>query len=84
MGHAHPGDTSLPMHAAHAEGWFSGVKLDHAPAANELQPALLECLANNFAINGNAFLVGRSGGERAGPGTGLGMGPGMAGALAAM
>lgn len=39
------------------EGWFSGVKLDHAPEKEELPPELLEELSLNCALNSKAFLI---------------------------
>ncbi|KIY91478.1 Plasma membrane calcium-transporting ATPase [Monoraphidium neglectum] len=39
------------------EGWFSGVKLDHAPAKEELRADLAEDLALNCALNSKAHLL---------------------------
>jgi Ca2+-transporting ATPase len=39
------------------EGWFGGVSLDHAPAAQELPKDLRAGLELNFALNSKAFLI---------------------------
>ncbi|KAF8057240.1 ACA11 [Scenedesmus sp. PABB004] len=39
------------------EGWFAGVALDHAPAADEVPAEARRLLELNFALNSKAFLI---------------------------
>eukprot|EP00879_Flechtneria_rotunda_P003828 GHRR01004068.1.p1 GENE.GHRR01004068.1~~GHRR01004068.1.p1 ORF type:complete len:993 (+),score=315.28 GHRR01004068.1:1703-4681(+) len=43
------------------EGWFSGVKLDHAPDPQELRPELMQELTLNNSLNSKAFLIENAG-----------------------